>query len=122
MRREVRSATRARVFPGGAIPPFARFVEEVRARWPFLGEARAARMAHAYGAELTTMLAHVEAERDMGAAFGAGLTGIEARWMRDREWARAPEDALERRSKLGLHMTEGERAAFANWWNTTWPV
>ena len=122
MRREVRSATRARVFPGGAIPPFARFVEEVRARWPFLGEARAARMAHAYGAELTTMLADVEAERDMGAAFGAGLTEIEARWMHDREWARAPEDALERRSKLGLHMTQDERAAFANWWNTTWPV
>jgi glycerol-3-phosphate dehydrogenase len=33
-----------------------------------------------------------------------------------REWARTPEDALMRRSKLGLHLTAEERAVFAERW------
>lgn len=114
--RDIAPATRARVFPGGAIADFTRFVEEVEARWPFLGADRAARMAGAYGLLLHEMLADVRSETDMGRAFGAGFTAIEARWMRDREWARSPEDCLTRRSKLGLHMTADEQVKFARWW------
>jgi glycerol-3-phosphate dehydrogenase len=119
--RRVRPVTRARSFPGGDIPDFSGFVDEVRARWPFLGDERAERMAHAYGTRIITMLNHVTGERGMGAALGAGLTEVEARWMHDREWARAPEDVLERRSKLGLHMTGPERRAFTHWWQRTFP-
>ena len=108
--------TRARVFPGGVIADFDLYLAKVRATWPFLGEARAARMAHAYGSLLAEMLAGVEDEAAMGAALGAGLTEVEARWLRDREWARTPADVLERRTKLGLHMTADERARFAAWW------
>ena len=96
--------TRARVFPGGAIAGFDQWLATVRTRWPFLGEARARRMAHAYGGELTEMLRDVT---DMGEDLGAGLTAIEIEWMRDREWARTPEDVLWRRSKLGLHGDAG---------------
>lgn len=95
--------TRARVFPGGAIPAFDHYLEQVRARWPFLGEARSRRMAHAYGESLCEMLRDVHDEAGMGADLGAGLTELELRWMRDREWARTVEDVLWRRSKLGLH-------------------
>ena len=93
--------TRARVFPGGAIPEFPRFLAQVRARWPFLGEARSARMAHAYGERLHEMLRDLT---DLGEDLGGGLTETEIRWMRDREWARTAEDILWRRSKLGLHV------------------
>ena len=48
----------------------------------------------------------------MGADLGGGLTEIEARWMRDQEWARTAADALDRRSKIGLHLTADQRAAF----------
>ena len=95
-----RPVTRARVFPGGAIPEFPRFLEQVRVRWPWLGEARSRRMAHAYGERLHDMLREVN---DPGEDLGAGLTAVEIRWMRDREWARTAEDVLWRRSKLGLH-------------------
>ncbi|MGG5901372.1 glycerol-3-phosphate dehydrogenase, partial [Escherichia coli] len=88
--------------PGGAIPPFATYLAQVRARWPFLGNARSERMAHAYGALLDGMLAGVTDAAGLGADLGGGLTEIEARWMHDREWARIPEDALMRRSKIGL--------------------
>jgi glycerol-3-phosphate dehydrogenase len=95
--------TRTRPFPGGEIGGFEPFLASVRARWPFLGEGRSRRMAHAYGTALEEMLAGVQDEAGMGADLGAGLTEIEVRWMRDREWARTAEDVLWRRSKLGLH-------------------
>ncbi|CAN5540481.1 glycerol-3-phosphate dehydrogenase [soil metagenome] len=102
--------TRARPFPGGAIAIFSDFLAKVRTRWPFLGEARAQRMAHAYGTMLEEMLANVSNKAGMGADLGGGLTELEVRWMRDHEWARTAEDVLMRRSKLGLHVG-GEVAA-----------
>ena len=111
---KVTSVTRDRAFPGGYVA-WATFLAEVEQRWPFLGRARAARMAHAYGSALREMLAEVRDEAGMGRAFGAGLTEIELRWMRDREWARSTDDALTRRSKLGLAMTDTEKQAVADW-------
>ena len=108
--------TRARIFPGGAIASLRQFEAEVNARWPFLGEARAARMAGSYGFLLHEMLVDMTDEHAMGRDFGAGFTEIEARWMREREWAKSPEDCLMRRSKLGLRMTMEEQSAFAAWW------
>jgi glycerol-3-phosphate dehydrogenase len=110
--------TRARVFPGGGIAGYDQYLVTARALWPFLGEYRSARMAHAYGAQLSDMLDGVTDEAGMGEDFGAGLTEVEARWMREREWAKSPEDALERRSKLGLKMTAEQRARFADWWDS----
>jgi glycerol-3-phosphate dehydrogenase len=101
---ETQPRTRARVFPGGAIADFGQFLTQVRARWPFLGEARSLRMARAYGAQLHEMLGDARTEADLGEALGGGLTEREVRWMRDREWARTAEDVLWRRSKLGLHV------------------
>ncbi len=108
--------TRARVFPGGAIADVTSFIAHVRATWPFLGDARSERMAHAYGTMLAEMLEGVDSEAAMGADLGGGLTEVEARWLRTREWARTPADVLERRSKLGLHLSAAEQALFAERW------
>jgi glycerol-3-phosphate dehydrogenase len=107
--------TTARIFPGGAIAAFDTFLAQVRATWPFLGDERSARMAHAYGTDLAEMLRGITDERAMGRMYGAGLTEIELVWMRDREWARTAEDALDRRSKIGLHLTADERDAVSDW-------
>ena len=115
----VHPATRTRAFPGGDFADFAAFLAGVRARWPFLGDQRAERMARAYGTALRAMLGGVTDETGMGRAFGAGMTEIEARWMHAREWARTAEDALIRRSKIGLLMNPAERDAFADWWTAT---
>ncbi|MEG3145221.1 glycerol-3-phosphate dehydrogenase [Sphingomonas sp. RT2P30] len=108
--------TRMRVFPGGAIADFDHFLEQVRLTWPFLGDARSARMAHAYGSMLGDMLHDAKDEAGMGNDLGGGLTEIEARWMRDREWARSAADALDRRSKVGLTLSTAERGAFEQAW------
>ena len=84
-------ATRSRPFPGGDIGLFTEFLAQVRQAYPFLGDTRSERMARAYGSLLHAMLDGVVTEAAMGRAFAAGLTEVEARWMRDREWARAPE-------------------------------
>ena len=107
--------TAARVFPGGAMADFGTFQAKVRARWPFLGEERSERMARAYGTDLAEMLDGVADAAAMGKEFGAGLTALELTWMRDREWARTAADALDRRSKLGLHLTDDQRAAVEAW-------
>jgi glycerol-3-phosphate dehydrogenase len=98
--------TRARIFPGGAIASFDAFVASLCDLYPFLGEDRARRMAHAYGTRVHEMLHQV----DLGADLGCGLTELELRWMRDHEWARTAEDVLWRRSKLGLHADPGMAA------------
>jgi glycerol-3-phosphate dehydrogenase len=110
--------TRARVLPGGAIADPDRFLVEVKALWPFLGDARAARMAESYGLMLHEMLADIADVAGLGRDFGAGFTEVEARWMRTREWARSAEDCLMRRSKLALHMSEAEKTAFALYWDS----
>ena len=109
--------SRARVFPGGAIADFDTFLASVRATWPFLGDARAERMAHAYGAMLAELLADVTSADELGPDLGGGLTEIEARWLHDREWARTPDDVLKRRSKLGLHLSDAAQARFAEHWD-----
>lgn len=109
--------TRARVFPGGAIDDFTGYLAQVRSRWPFLGDERSARMAHAYGTMLGDMLAGVTDEAGMGADLGGGLTEVEARWMRTHEWAKTAADALDRRSKVGLHLSADQRAAFDKGWS-----
>ena len=117
-----RRVTRDRPFPGGDVGAFDAFLAEIRARWPFLGDARSARMAHAYGSGLRHMLADARDEAGMGEALGAGLTALELRWMHDREWARTAADALDRRSKLGLELTPAERARVEDWCAAHWPT
>jgi glycerol-3-phosphate dehydrogenase len=78
-------------------------------------------MARAYGSMLSEMMLGVKDEAGMGAELGGGITELEARWMQEREWARTAEDALMRRSKVGLHLTPAEWAAFEERWAALFP-
>jgi glycerol-3-phosphate dehydrogenase len=91
--------TKARIFPGGEMDRFDDFLAKVRARWPWLGEARSYRMARAYGSMLDAMIGD---RADLGEEFGAGLSAVEVDWLVEREWARTADDILWRRTKLGL--------------------
>lgn len=112
----VRAATRDALFPGGDLPQgFAIFLENVHARWPFLEDAQAKRMAHAYGSLLNEMLADVTSAADMGEDFGAGLTQIEVDWLRQREWAHSVEDIVWRRTKIGLALSAAQVARLTDY-------
>lgn len=103
--------TAGAVLPGGDLGgrSIAEFAAEMARALPFLDPATLPRLVRTHGSELPRVFAAGQA----GASLGAGLTEVELDWMRREEWARSAEDVLWRRTKLGLHMTEAERAGVA---------
>ncbi len=101
--KSVQPVTQSAALPGGNLPcSFDEFLTRVKGLWPFLGDARAERMARAYGSMLGPMLDSVKSAADMGTDFGAGLTKVEVDWLVSQEWAQTAEDILMRRTKIGL--------------------
>lgn len=103
--------------PGGDIEAgdFDAFLAWARARWPWLPEPLAWRLARNYGTRMARIIGDATALSDMGEAFAAGLTEAELDYLCAQEWAQSAEDVLWRRSKLGLHMTSAERDKVAGW-------
>ncbi len=99
--------------PGGDFPVdgVADQVAGLQARYPFLTPDWALRLVRAYGAEAPAVLGEAASAADLGRDFGATLTEAELRWMVTREFATTAEDALWRRSKLGLRMTPAQVTA-----------
>jgi glycerol-3-phosphate dehydrogenase len=105
--------TAASVLPGGEglAPGFA---GDLARRYPFLGEATAARLADAYGSDARRILGDARGAADLGEDFGHGLSEAELRWMIAREWASTADDVLWRRSKLGLRMSAAQAQQVAS--------
>jgi glycerol-3-phosphate dehydrogenase len=86
-------------------------IERARRKWPFLADDHIRRLASAYGTRVDVVLSKVSKAEDLGARLGADLTAAEVRYLMTKEWALTADDVLWRRSKLGLRVTETERAA-----------
>ena len=95
---------------------FTRFVQAVALRHPALPAALLHRLARAYGSRIELLLA-----APLGAEVAPGLHEGELAYLREHEWAQSADDVLWRRSKLGLHMTEAQRADVAAWCAAHWP-
>jgi glycerol-3-phosphate dehydrogenase len=80
-------------------------------KWPFLTETHAERLVRAYGTRIGDVLGKAENYEALGVRFGADLTEAEVRYLMTREFALEADDVLWRRSKLGLRVTEYDRAA-----------
>lgn len=106
--------TKSAPLPGGNFPHdgVPELVAQLRAAHPYLSARHAQRLVRAYGTDALTMLGDAKSAADLGRDFGATLTQREVDYLRQNEWALHPDDVLWRRSKLGLHMSEAERAAF----------
>ena len=103
--------TAGAVLPGGDVgQDFESFLHTLTARRPDLPPALLRRLARAYGTRARTILGEAKRAEDLGRPFGAGLTEAEIAYLKREEWAETGADVLWRRSKLGLHMTEAERA------------
>ena len=55
---------------------------------------------------------------DLGEDYGGGLTRAEIDYLIANEWARSADDVLWRRTKMGLHLSEAQRAAVARLFET----
>jgi len=103
--------------PGGdmgykGLPAFKQAMQQ---QYSWLEVATLDRMVGAYGTYLPDILGDASATSDLGADFGAGLSEAELVFMKNNEWAQSAEDALWRRSKLGLHLNETQRQVVAAW-------
>jgi len=95
---------------------FARFAQAVALRHPQLSPALCKRLARAYGARIELVLKSGE----LGAEVAPGLFEAELNYLAEHEWARSADDVLWRRSKLGLHFSDTQRAAVAQWCERHW--
>lgn len=102
--------------PGGDFPAddFTGFLATQAERYPDVPTDVLLHLCRAYGTRITLVLGDGP-DVDLGRYFGAHLFEAEVRYLRAHEWARTPDDILYRRTKLGLHLTEVERQAFADW-------
>jgi len=86
-------------------------IARTQRHWPFLAADHARRLVHAYGTRVAEVLKVVQSPADLGMRFGADLTEVEVRYLMAKEWAQTADDVLWRRTKLGLHFTDAQRAA-----------
>ncbi len=98
--------------PGGDFPVdgFDDLLHGLRTRYPFLAEDHARRLLRAYGTGVHEILAGARSMADLGRGFGADLTEAELRYLVRNEWVRRADDAVWRRSKLGLRLAPAEIA------------
>ena len=103
--------------PGGDFPKTAQhlLVAELAAEYPFLSGEDALRLTRAYGLDAVGWLGDAKTREDLGRDFGHGLSQAEVEYLRGEEFAQTAEDVLWRRTKLGLHMSEDQRAALAQY-------
>ncbi|MFT4025357.1 MAG: glycerol-3-phosphate dehydrogenase [Novosphingobium sp.] len=109
--------TKTRPLPGGDFPidGAAALRADLRARYPFLAETDAERIAKAYGTRAVRWLGEARDWADLGRRFGAGLSEAEVEYLRREEWAQTAEDILWRRSKLGLRLDAAQQADLAEY-------
>ena len=112
--------TKSAQLPGGDIPKadFSTFYKQVCQRYPDIDSALLHRLARSYGTRVTLILG-AGPDVDLGYEFGANLTEAEVRYLVGHEWVTRADDVMWRRSKLGLHMSDAERADFTSWFKKT---
>ena len=103
--------------PGGDFPVdgIETLLSDLAGDFSFLSEPWARRLVRAYGTDARSMLADARNPGDLGVHFGHDLYEREVRWLIEKEWARTADDVLWRRGKLGLRLTDEEKAALEAW-------
>lgn len=82
---------------------------------PWLTRFTAERLATNYGTYALKLLDGISAEAGMGQHFGEGLYARELDYLIEHEFVQAAEDALWRRSKLGLYLNPEQHKAVADY-------
>lgn len=103
--------------PGGDFPvnAFAAEVGKLAQKYPFLELRETRRLVRAYGTRAARVLGNAKSMADLGRRFGPSLTAAEVDYLMDQEWATRADDIVWRRSKLGLHMSQGDQGALRDY-------
>ncbi|WP_396268922.1 glycerol-3-phosphate dehydrogenase [Ideonella sp.] len=94
---------------------FARLLQAVQQRHPWLPPALAQRWARAYGGRVGQVLGTAQRLSDLGAEVANSVYETELRYLQREEFAHTGEDVLWRRSKLGLHLSPADQQKVSDW-------
>jgi glycerol-3-phosphate dehydrogenase len=100
---------------GNPVADFNGFVAELARRYPWLPDALRHRYARAYGSRINTIIGKATSLDQLGEEIAPQFYAAEAQYVMQHEWAASAQDMLWRRSKLGLHLSEGAREKVAAW-------
>lgn len=103
--------------PDGEMPhaDFDAFFDGLMRVYPDLPDSYLYRLACRHGTGCEDVLGVARTVPQLGRHFGGDLYEVEVDYLMREEWAREPDDVLWRRTKEGLHMSEAQRRAFAEW-------
>lgn len=108
--------TKGAILPGGHFSGDRDdYAAQLRRKFSFLTESLARHLARTYGSNSEALLNGITSIDGLGEHFGHELYEAELRWLVTREWVRKADDALWRRTKLGMWLTEDEQARVAQW-------
>jgi glycerol-3-phosphate dehydrogenase len=108
--------TAGAALPGGRLgSDFAGFLWQAHERWPWVPPEMLQRLCRAYGSRVEDVLGEAHGLSDLGHHFGGTLYEAELRYLAAKEYACTGDDVLWRRSKLGLHLSEGAAAQVTAW-------
>ncbi len=112
--------TKGAVLPGGDFPVsgFDKLVSDLADKFPFVPTELLTRLARDYGTDCSLMLDGASSIKDLGKKFGHELYEREVTYLMDKEWARAAEDVLFRRTRLGIAMPPRQIAALEKFMQT----
>ncbi len=94
---------------------FEQLCRHIAGRHPWLPVALVNRYAGSYGTLYRAIVGDAASLADLGAEVAPGVYEAELTYLRDREWAQTADDVLWRRSKLGLHLSQAQQQAVAEW-------
>jgi glycerol-3-phosphate dehydrogenase len=103
--------------PGGDFDPmqFDQLLSDFKNQYSWADEQMLHRLLRAYGTRAHKLLEGVTSVNGLGEHLGGDLYARELEYLCDQEFVRSAEDALWRRSKLGLHLEEAAQAKVASW-------
>ncbi|MEG0056479.1 glycerol-3-phosphate dehydrogenase [Hafnia sp.] len=108
--------TKNAVLPGGDLGTDRdSYAAQLRHRFTWLPEALARRYARTYGTRTEQLLGTAQSLEDLGEHFGHNLYEAELRYLIAEEWVVELDDAIWRRTKLGMWLDEGQKQRVAEW-------
>lgn len=102
--------------PGGDVGDngFAGWFDELAARRAGIDRSMLRLLARRYGTRIERLLGEAQTVADLGALVGGGLFEREVLYLKREEFAQQPDDVIWRRTKAGLNVSPGKRAALAD--------
>lgn len=115
--------TKTAVLPGGNFSGTCEdYAASLRRRYTFISEVMAHYYARTYGSHTEVILEGAHGLADLGENFGHEFYEAELRYLVKHEWVRELDDAIWRRTKQGMWLSEAKQARILEWLNSQKPA